>query len=60
MADAIAQIFALTFVGTILICLVWTVLEYIFNTGSMLHRRSENNKLLENLDKLDKTKGKKK
>jgi hypothetical protein len=53
MTDAIAQIFAMIFIGTILLCLIWTILEYIFNTGSMEYRRKENNKLFENMERLE-------
>jgi len=54
MTDAIAQIFAMIFIGTILLCLIWTILEYIFNTGSMEYRRKDkNNKLFENIERLE-------
>ena len=43
--DTIAQIFGMTFVGTILVCLIWTIGSYIY---------TPNNKLEENLKKLDK------
>ena len=43
-----AQIFGITFVGTILVCLVWTIGSYIAETYS------PNNKLEENIKKINK------
>jgi len=43
-----AQIFGITFVGTILVCLVWTIGSYIAETYS------PNNKLEENIKKFNK------
>ena len=48
--NTIAQIFGMTFVGVILVCLVWTVMSYIFSSES----RDRNKKLLDNMKKLDK------
>ncbi len=48
--DTIAQIFGMTFVGVILVCLVWTVMSYIFSSES----RDRNKKLLDNMEKFDK------
>jgi len=50
MMDTIAMIFGLTFVGVIVICLAWTILNYIAEAYS------PNNKLEENLKKFDKKK----
>ena len=46
--EVVAQVFGLSFVGIILICLVWTIGSYIAN------EHSPNNKLEENLKKLNK------
>ena len=48
--DTIAQIFGMTFVGIILVCLVWTVMSYIFSSES----RDRNKKLLDNMKNFDK------
>ena len=48
MIEIVAQIFGLTFVGIILICLVWTIMSYIFEN-------KQDNKLIENMKKLNKT-----
>ena len=48
--DTIAQIFGMTFVGIILVCLVWTVMSYIFSSES----RDRNKKLLNNMENFDK------
>jgi hypothetical protein len=47
MGDTIAVIFGMTFVGVILVCLVWTIGNYIFNNID-----SQNKKLLNNMNKL--------
>ena len=52
MAETIAVIFGMVFVGTILICLVWTILSYIFEATS------RDNKLEENIKRWDKVNGK--
>ena len=46
----VAQIFGMTFVGIILVCLVWTVISYIFSSES----RDRNKKLLDNMKNFDK------
>ena len=46
----IAQIFGMTFVGIILVCLIWTVMSYIFSSES----RDRNKKLLDNMENFDK------
>jgi len=46
----VAQIFGMTFVGIILVCLVWTVMSYIFSSES----RDRNKKLLDNMKNFDK------
>ena len=46
----VAQIFGMTFVGIILVCLVWTVMSYIFSSES----RDRNKKLLDNMENFDK------
>ena len=48
--EIVAQIFGMTFVGIILVCLVWTVMSYIFSSESM----DRNKKLLDNIKKMDK------
>ena len=48
--DMAAQIFGMTFVGIILVCLVWTVMSYIFSSES----RDRNKKLLDNMKNFDK------
>ena len=48
--DIIAQIFGITFVGIILVCLIWTVMSYIFSSES----RDRNKKLLDNMKNFDK------
>jgi hypothetical protein len=48
--DMIAQIFGMTFVGIILVCLIWTVMSYIFSSES----RDRNKKLLDNMKNFDK------
>ena len=48
--EVIAQVFGMTFVGIILICLVWTVMSYIFSSES----RDRNKKLLNNMENFDK------
>ena len=46
----VAQIFGMTFVGIILVCLVWTVMSYILSSES----RDRNKKLLDNMENFDK------
>ena len=46
----VAQILGMTFMGIILICLVWTIMNYIFSSESM----DRNKKLLDNMKKMDK------
>ena len=46
----VAQIFGMTFVGIILVCLVWTVISYIFSSES----RDRNKKLIDNMKEFDK------
>ena len=48
--DTIAQVFGMTFVGIILVCLIWTVMSYIFSSES----RDRNKKLLDNMKNFDK------
>ena len=48
--EIVAQIFGMTFVGIILVCLVWTVMSYIFSSES----RDRNKKLLDNMKNFDK------
>ena len=52
MIDAVAVIFGMTFVGIIIICLVWTVISYIFNGMDSSGKR--NKKLVDNMNKYDK------
>jgi hypothetical protein len=46
----IAQIFGMTFVSIILICLVWSIMSYIFNGTDRPGKR--NKKLLDNMKKI--------
>ena len=46
----VAQAFGMTFVGIILVCLVWTVISYIFSSES----RDRNKKLIDNMKEFDK------
>ena len=46
--ETIAQVFGMTFVGVILICLVWTICSYIAEAYT------PNNKLEENIRAFDK------
>ena len=48
--DTIAQMFGMGFVGIILVCLVWTIMSYIFSDNSM----NKNKKLLDNMKNFDK------
>ena len=48
--EMVAQILGMTFMGIILVCLVWTVMSYIFSSESM----DRNKKLLDNMKKMDK------
>ena len=48
--EMVAQVFGMTFVGIILVCLVWTVMSYIFSSES----RDRNKKLLDNMKNFDK------
>tara|TARA_R110001632_G_scaffold17178_3_gene54717 strand:+ start:136 stop:294 length:159 start_codon:yes stop_codon:yes gene_type:complete len=48
--DTIAQIFGITFVGIILLCLIWTILSYIFSDDAM----DRNKKLVDNMKEFDK------
>ena len=50
--DMVALIFGMTFVGLILICLVWTILTYIFNNVDGTTK--SNKKLIDNMNKMDK------
>jgi len=50
--EIIAQIFGMTLVGIIILCLVSTVMGYIFTSAS----RDRNRKLLENMENFDKNK----
>ena len=46
--DTIAQIFGMSFIGVIAVCLIWTICNYIFETYT------PNNKLEENIKEFDK------
>ena len=50
MTETVAMIFGFTFVGIILICLAWTIMEYIF--GHFSRPSKQNKKLLDNMKKL--------
>ena len=47
MIETVAQIFGMTFIVIILICLIWTIISYIMITNN------RNNKLQENLKKFE-------
>ena len=49
MTQVVAQTFGMTFVGIIVICLVITIVNYIFEKGST----DTNKKLLDNMKKMD-------
>ena len=49
MVEMIAQAFGMVFVGMIVICLVSTILSYIYNSQNM----NSNKKLLDNIKKFD-------
>jgi hypothetical protein len=48
--EVLAQALGFSFIGIILICLIWTVMSYIFSNESM----GTNDKLLDNMEKYDK------
>ena len=50
--DMVALIFGMGFVGLILICLVWTILTYIFNNVDGTTK--SNKKLIDNMNKMNK------
>tara|TARA_B110000908_G_C10255781_1_gene455357 strand:- start:2000 stop:2176 length:177 start_codon:yes stop_codon:yes gene_type:complete len=51
MTEMIAQVFGLTFVSIILVCLVWSIIEYVvLGVGP---RPDKNSKLLDNIEKLE-------
>ncbi len=50
--ESVVQFLGLAFVGIIMICVAWSMMEYVFN--SKIFR--DNNKLEENLKKFDKQK----
>jgi len=50
MGETIAVIFGMIFIGTILICLIWTIMSYIADAYA------PNNKLENNIKKFDKQK----
>jgi len=47
--EQLAQIIGLTFVGIICICIVWTIIEYIF--PGVDRPSKQNKKLLDNIEK---------
>jgi hypothetical protein len=51
MINMMAQIFGMTFVGIIIVCLIWTICSYIAEA------HSPNNKLEENIKKYNKKNG---
>ena len=52
--EIVAQIFGMTFLAIILICLAWTIGEYIILAIS--EPGDQNKKLMDNMNKLDKNK----
>ncbi len=54
MVETVTQIFGLTFVGIIMICLGILISQYIY---SYFTKRDPNDKLLDNMKKLDKKNG---
>jgi hypothetical protein len=51
--EMIAQVFGFTFVGIILICIVWTFGSYVL--GSIDAPGKRNKKLTDNMNKLEKS-----
>jgi hypothetical protein len=50
--ETVIQIFGMCFVGLIMICIGWTIVEYIFT--SINTPGNQNKKLLDNMKKFDK------
>jgi len=50
--EMIAQIFGMTLVCVILLCLIWTVVSYVFS----ISKPRGNKRLLENMETFDKNK----
>ena len=48
----IAQVLGMTFIGIIVVCLIWTICSYIASDDAM----DRNKKLLENMKNFDKNK----
>ena len=48
--EIVAQMLGFTFIGIILVCLIWAIMSYIFSSESM----DKNKKLLDNMENLDK------
>lgn len=48
--EIVAQMLGFTFIGIILVCLIWTIMSYIFSSESM----DKNKKLLDNMENLNK------
>ena len=48
--EVLAQALGFSFIGIILICLIWTIMSYIFSSES----RDRNKKLLNNMKNFDK------
>ena len=53
--ETVIQIFGMCFVGLIMICIGWTIIEYIFTRIDTSNK--QNKKLLDNIKKLDKNDG---
>ncbi len=50
--ETIVQILGMVFVGIIMICIGWTIVEYIFNGTDKPGKR--NKKLLDNMNRMSK------
>jgi hypothetical protein len=48
----VAQIFGMTFIGIIVVCLIWTICSFIVSDDAM----DRNKELLENMKNFDKNK----
>jgi hypothetical protein len=49
--EKIAVILGMSFVGIIIICIAWTIIEYIFNS---IRIKDQNHKILKNIEAYDK------
>ncbi len=52
--ETIVQILGMVFVGIIMICIGWTIVEYIFNGFDDNSVEKKNKKLLDNMNRMSK------